>query len=396
MRRILFVWADPRAKIGSSAFTGSSSHVFNLLKAIRDNGNQVTSILPGEGSQEKRAKAAFGHIKGRIHSGLSSWLRDTYEIFYDFQFQKRYKEVFQNGPFDFIYERLSFFHQSCSRFAENLGLPYVVEVHSTVEARHWLGNSHFLNLANRIQKRVIERADSIIVVSETLREIYIRQGILPEKIKVVPNAVDEKLFDPNKVNEREIWRRYGLEGKTVIGLVSSMKKYHGVDLLVEAMERVVRNAPKAHLLLVGPSENEKNSKMVMDNQKEFLTMTGEIPYNEIPQFIEAMDLCVVSILDTRGSPIKIFEYGAMGKPIIAPDLPAIRELLLHNETAILFRPGDVESLGNAILYLIHNPNLAQKIGEQLRIHILKEYTWRRNAERIMKIYEEIKRKRESL
>ncbi|MCH7760957.1 glycosyltransferase family 4 protein, partial [candidate division TA06 bacterium] len=91
-----------------------------------------------------------------------------------------------------------------------------------------------------------------------------------------------------------------------------------------------------------------------------------------------------------------FEYGAMGKPVISSDLPVIRELLRHNETAILFRPGDAGSLADAILYLINNPDIAQKIGKQLRIHILKEYTWRRNAERIMKIYEEIKRKRESL
>ena len=66
MGRILFVWADPRARVDSSVFTGSSSHVFNLIKSIRETGHQVTTIFPGEGAQEKRAKATFSHVKKRI------------------------------------------------------------------------------------------------------------------------------------------------------------------------------------------------------------------------------------------------------------------------------------------------------------------------------------------
>jgi glycosyltransferase involved in cell wall biosynthesis len=389
MGNILYVWADPRARIDQSVFTGSTSHVFNLLNAFQNAGYQLTSILPGENLQEKKAKDTFGRINARIPDGLSSWLRETYEILYDFQFQKRYKGIFQNGTYDFIYERLSYFHQSCSKYAKILGLPYIVEVHSIIEARHWLGDAHFSSLAQSIQNRVMKRAHAITVVSRTLRDFYIRQGYPPGKIHVVPNAVDEIFFDPGKVDGKQIRRTYDLEDKTVIGLVSSMKKYHGVDLLLKAMERVVKNIPKARLLLVGADENIEHSL------GDSIIMTGAIPYRKIPQFIASMDFCAVSILDTRGSPIKIFEYGAMRKPVIAPDLPAIRELLIHNETGFLFRPGDADSLAESILHLIQNHDLSRKMGDKLREHILKEHTWRKNAERILNIYKKIDKSKET-
>ena len=394
MGNILYVWADPRARIDRSVFTGSSSHVFNLLKALRESGHQVTSVLPGEGTHERKAKASFGYVKNMTPSVVSTWLRDAYEIYHDVHFAKTYKNLFQDRKYDFIYERLSYFHQSCSKLAESINLPYIIEIHSTIQARNMFENTaHFSLLAKRIQDNVMKKANAIIVVSESLRKIYIQQGIPSNKIKVVPNGVDERHFDPAKVNGERIRRKYGLEGKTVIGLVSSMNKCHGIDLLIEAMEKVVQEFSNVRLLLVGPYENYGHSKKISKNQKGFLITTGAIPYIEISQYIAAMDICVLSSIAISGSPIKIFEYGAMGKPLIAPDYPAIRELLLQNEPAILYRPDNIESLAESILQLIQNHELALKFGEQLRIHILKEHTWRRNAERILDIFEEINGKR---
>jgi glycosyltransferase involved in cell wall biosynthesis len=350
----------------------------------------VTSILPGENPQEKRDKNVFGKIKTKFPPGFSSWLRDGYEIYYDYQFNRRYKSIFKNGPYDFIYERLTYFHQSVSRYAKTLGLPYIVEVHSILEARHWLGNSHFSFLARNIQDQVLDRADAIIVVSKVLKDIYTQRGFPDHKFRVISNAVDENLFDPGRIHGEMIQKRYSLEGKIVIGHVSSMKHYHGVDLLIKAMEKVVKKYPKARLFLIGAEEHPEQYKNETENISDFIIRAGTVPYREIPQFIASMDLCLVSILDTRGSPIKIFEYGAMVKPVIAPDLPAIRELLRHNETGFLFRPYDVDSLADAIIFLIQNRNIARELGKRLRDHILKEHTWRNNAERIIDIYDEIK------
>ena len=391
MKRVLFVWADPRARIDQKVFTGSTSHVFNLLNALKHRGCQVTSIIPGENSLEKQTQNAFRRIKTRIPSRLSSWMRDAYEIFYDYQFKKRYEHIFNKGSHDLIYERLTYFHQSCSQFAERLITPYIVEIHSTVEARKWLGNYHFPKLAESIQRKVLERADAIIVMSSVLREIYIQKGISPEKIHVVPNAVDELLFNPEKDGGRDIRNEKDLAGKTVIGHVSSMKQYHGIDLLLQAMRIVKEKSNNSHLLLVGPFDPSLTSIY----QDGFMTVTNAVSYQEIPRWVDSMDICIVSILETRGSPIKIFEYGAMAKPVIAPDLPAIRELLRHMETAYLFRPGDPKSLAEAILQLIHAPELAIKLGMNLREKILMEHTWKRNAERILDIYEDIKGRRAS-
>jgi len=121
-----------------------------------------------------------------------------------------------------------------------------------------------------------------------------------------------------------------------------------------------------------------------------VTFAGRVPYEEVHEYAGAMDICVIPYATWYGSPTKLFEYGASGKPVIAPRTGPIQELLRDGENGILTEVGDPEDLAQKILALARTPILGKKLGIQLREEILLNHNWRRNTEKLINIFESIK------
>jgi len=253
----------------------------------------------------------------------------------------------------------------------------------------------FKRLAYWCEDVSIRIADRVVVVSEVLADELKQKGIEEQKIIVNPNGVDPEKFNPN-IDGYEIRKKYNIHDKVVVGFVGSFGPWHGVDLLAKTITRLIGTNSNLHFLFVGDGVMRPVIEKIIGEGKmeDFVTMTGVVSYDKIPQYLAASDIVVSPTLPNKdgsrffGSPIKIFEYMAMGKAIVASDLEQIGKVLVHEKTAILVKPGDENALMGGILKLAGNKILCDKIGKAAREEVIRNYTWEMNAKRVIQAYED--------
>jgi len=386
--KILYSVGNPGKRTDHTVYSGNICHIVNLTRAFTQLGNEVISVSAGAGKKERKTASYFRLLKQIIPGTVSSAMREIYKIWYNVPFYRTYKKVFQDESPDFVYERYSHFHVSTSVIAEQFGIPYIVEINCPVEERKWSGPAHFSSIASAIQKRVATRADAIVTVSMGMKNYLIERGIPSERIYVLPNGADCQLFDPQAIDGEEVRNKYNLKGKTVVGFVASMEDYHGVGLLAQAAKQLTESADNIHFLLVGPSTQLEFLKK--EDLVECFTLTGGVPYERIPEYISSMDICVVPASNWYFSPIKVFEYGAMGKPVIAPRVGPIQEVIEHGTNGILTKPGDAKDLAEKIQQLARRRLLRAKLGSNLMGRVRQYHTWKKNAQRTIDIYQAIR------
>jgi glycosyltransferase involved in cell wall biosynthesis len=279
---------------------------------------------------------------------------------------------------------LSYLHSKKSRM--------MLEVHGLAykeEKQHWrtaVPGWYFVVLAG-IEKRLLRWADCLTVVSAAIKDTLVRIGIDEEKIHVVHNGVDLRKFDCHSEPDRVI-KEYDLEGKFVVGFVGSFARYHGVEMLVRLAKSLRQRCGNIVFLLVGRNFHGPEDPMAVilkEGLSEAFTFTGEVPHATIPPLIAAMDIGLIPDSNTYGSPMKLFEYMAMRKAVVAVDVPPIREVIKHGQTGILFERGNIGQAEEWIEKLIVDEELRYKLGRQAYLQVVRSHTWARNAERIVQI-----------
>lgn len=118
-------------------------------------------------------------------------------------------------------------------------------------------------------------------------------------------------------------------------------------------------------------------------------MPGEVAHNDLPKYLDLMDICVLPDSNDYCSPVKIFEYMAMGKPVLAPDLGNVRDIIVDKVNGILFKPRDYNELGKAIKLLLENKELHAKISLAAKEEIFRHHLWSNNVEKILEAYAKV-------
>jgi glycosyltransferase involved in cell wall biosynthesis len=296
----------------------------------------------------------------------------------------------------FIYQRYSLNNYTGLKLAIRTGVPLVLEYNGseTWMSRHWGKSLKYESLTEQIELLNINGADVVVVVSQPMKDELINRGIEANKILVDPNGVDPDRYSPI-VDRTDIRNQYYLDGKTVIGFIGTFGKWHGAEILAEAFGRLLLKYPeyrsKIKLFMIGdgitmPLVKQNVSKFCI---KESCVLTGLIPQEEGPKYLAACDVLVASHKPNPdgtpffGSPTKLFEYMAMGKGIVASDLNQIGEVLKHDYSAWLVKPGDSESLMNGLKVLVDDEQRRVKLGKAAREEVIAKYTWREHTRRII-------------
>ncbi|MGV3721327.1 MAG: glycosyltransferase family 4 protein, partial [Actinomycetota bacterium] len=269
------------------------------------------------------------------------------------------------------------------------GVPVVLEVNETVGVdRTRQGKKVALPaLARWFERRILRSASGVAVVSGYLREYVREAGVPEERIHVTPNAIDPAQFDPERIDGGEVRARYGLEGKTVIGFAGSFTKWHGLDLLIRAAAELMAEFPEVHLLLVGDGARRQESEAMTAELgiSERTVFTGKVPHAEMPRFMAAMDLGVMPASNVYGSPMKVFEYMAMGCPPVAPRFGPLEEAIADGETGLLFEPGSAASLQGRLRKLLADPEGRRAVGAAARRRVLSRHLWKHNAQAVVEL-----------
>lgn len=359
-------------------------HINGIVGALRDMGNNVDVICPMEENRDGVTTSTV-NVMSRL---MPEIIFEIMEIVYNFAAYRKAKIHINTKKISFIYERFAFFSWTGMLLAKRLKAPLFLEVNYTTHTPLVRKRTNILMpLARYIENEVLNSADAIFVVSSFLKKQLIELGVSEKKIHLTVNAVDKDIFGVN-YNSVEIKDKYCLRDTIVIGYVGGFYHWHELDLLLKAVKTVEREKNNLSLLLIGEGPDKSKlkdlyKKMGMHSK---LIMPGEVEHKELPKYLNAMDICILPDTNNYCSPVKIFEYMAMGKPVIAPELDNIRDIIVDKINGILFKPKDYVELGNALELLLENKELYRKISVAAKEEIFKYHLWSNNAENILETY----------
>ena len=251
---------------------------------------------------------------------------------------------------------------------------------------------HFL-YSEIMERAAAEEADAVVTISEALKERLVQTGVKPEKITVIPNAVDLKIFKPMSSNV-ELKKRLGLEGKTVVGFIGSLTGYEGLDLLIEAVAALVDRGANIALLIIGHGYAEKKlRKTASSSRKDCIRFVGYVPFKEIKEYYSVIDIfpfprngyevCRLS------PPLKVLEAMATAKPVIVSDLPPLLEIVKDKETGYVCKADNLQALIESIQRLYENPGERQTLGKAARKWVAENRNWEDMSEKYINLYRKI-------
>ncbi|MFH1776257.1 MAG: glycosyltransferase family 4 protein [Candidatus Omnitrophota bacterium] len=363
-------------------------HIRGIVEALRRMGHTVDMDCPvmteGKGALRKR----FDWLS----KNLPEYVFELMEIFYNFLAFRKIRQKFSLNKYDFVYERFAFFSWAGTYLAKRFNIPYMLEVNYTsytplVRRR----TKVLLPFVRYIERKSFENADAIFVVSSFLKKQLIALGISDGKIYLTPNAVDEKIFSFN-FSANEIKDKCGLSGRNIIGFVGGFYPWHGLELLLEAVKNIEKKRNNLCLFLVGDGPMKVRLEEIKTDLKIMskLIFAGKVEYEELPKYIASMDVCVMPNSNNYGSPMKIFEYMAMGKPVVAPRLGPLEDVIDDDKNGLLFEPQNVFALAACIERILDDDELNKRIRENARNNVFKNHLWKNNAAKIIDVCYKLK------
>lgn len=355
---------------------GPRAHILGVMNGFSDMGWNVHPFIAGD------------RVSGEMTGGrVQRWLEGSPLVRYAGDAARlamaarsraaAWREL--GGKVDWVYERFATMQVLGHSFKRS-GIPWILETQGLFyyETRTERSSVGFPKLAEWIEKRAYHACDRLICVSPALRDLIIEEcGVDPEKIMVVPNAVELERFDPS-LNGGE---RYFDE--LTLGFVGGLIGWQALDLLMEAiaeleMERGVRIA----FVVVGDGamrqswEGQARELGIADRVR----FVGQVPGDRIARHMAGFDIGyagarVMKIGRMYHSPIKLYEYMAMAKPVLAAAFDDARSLVEGHDTGFLFEPDSKDDLKRALLAAHERRGELVSMGAEARRLIEARHSW---------------------
>ena len=363
---------------------GAISHIRGFLYALKA-GGETCRVFSGTAlAQDAFENEIVAAPKRRYFFWEAALLS------YNFLFVRGVEEHLATAVPRAFYQRHCRFSIAGALLARRFQAPLILEYNGPEVwiADHW-DPTTFRSWVKLCEELTLRSAARILVVSEVLRDGLIERGIPPDRIRVNPNGVDPDYFCPGR--GREGGRsELGVEPDDVlVGFVGSFSLWHGIEILQQAIVRLLRTRPPRRLRFVlmghGLLQEEMRSALAAYERSGEVIFTGLLPRDKVAQYLDASDILVsphIPMPDGSrffGSPTKIFEYMAMSKGIVASRLDQLAEVLEHNQTALLVTPGNAEELAEAILCLALDPKKRQALGLAARRAAVERHCWSHNV-----------------
>ncbi len=374
-----------------AAPSGPGTHIREVIGAFENRGHEVVRFIAGGESLSVSASIEFKKrsYKKLIPSYVWQTLKDHKLLRFDQMLYTQLVELIKREKPDVIYERAYYLMSSGYRAACDCGVKYVCEINAPYpqEKMEMEGKSWFQGKAVRTEREQVQQSHKTIVVSSALKNYLIeRTGVSANRILVTPNAVNASHNPVDENLKKTIKSKLNvLPTDKVIGFVGSIFPYHGVDILLEAFFQLKRSGTKnVKLLIVGDGEilNELKQKANASGYKEHVFFTGNVPHAEVYTFIDTMDITVMARSNWYGSPVKIFEYGAMKKLVIAPDEIPVHDVMQHEVHGFIIAPS-VEKLQEQLLIALKEPERAKQMAETFYSKVMNEHTWQHVGDAIL-------------
>jgi glycosyltransferase involved in cell wall biosynthesis len=246
---------------------------------------------------------------------------------------------------------------------------------------HTLLDDSYPRHALEVFREQLSQIDLVVTVSRYLEEILRTLDLT--RVRTIRTGIDTDLFSPRPKDSR-LLELHGIDAdRFVVGSFSRMRPTKRLADLVASAELVLRSEPGVVYLLAGDCPERQAVIDLVDAKglSESVRFVGEVHHTEVPDYMALCD-AVVLASEREGFGLNVLEAQACGRAVIATDIPALRELVEHGRTGLLYPVGDVEALAASTLELVRDPALRRALGEQGRTASLPSSvgTWIRACE----------------
>lgn len=360
------------ANIGLPSQWAHEIQIMKMCEAFAANGAKVELVVPRRVQNIEQNLHAFYGVKNNFKiTQLACWdlapgsIGRLYFWLRSFSFLISAKRYLTNKQYDILYTR----DQLGGKFFKD----YILEIHSLPEK------------IKPFHKKIWQRAKSLVVLTSFIKAGLIESGVSENKIIVAPDGVDIAEFDLFISQEAARQKTNLPLNKKIILYTGSfyLRDWKGVDILLEAAKYFDENYC---FVLVGGEEGEIE-KIQEQYQLKNLILVPRQPHQQIPYYLKAADVLVLpnkkgdAMSERYTSPLKLFEYMAAQRPIVASDLPSIREVL-NGQNSILVAPNDPFSLAEGIRKVLINKELAQRLAQKAFKNV-QNYSWQNRAQKIL-------------
>jgi glycosyltransferase involved in cell wall biosynthesis len=364
-----------------------SVHIAAIVGALRGLGHEVDILGPGSVGNPPPGGRAEPSPARKAKRSIPRPLLELIQCAYNLVSAFRMTVALLRRDYDFVYERYAVFNAAGVLASRVFSRPLILEV-NTLYAQAWAKyyGLTFQRAARAVEHYVLHNARAIVTVTEALRREIVDLGVPPDRVTVSHNAVDPREFDRQRFAGSDIRARLRLPA-TVVGFVGTMNRWQGVRGFAEAIARVAAERDDIKFLFVGDGEGRAGLEQELRRRDllEFAIFLGRQRHEAVPELISAMDIGILLDSNSYGSPMKVFEYWAMGAAVIAPAVAPVLEVLRDGETGLLIAAGDAAAMADCILALARDETLRARLAEAGRRRVLATHTWDQNAARILEM-----------
>jgi glycosyltransferase involved in cell wall biosynthesis len=373
--RIAYICADPGVPVFGTK--GCSIHVQEIVRAFGRLGHKVTLFARRRGGDAPADLADIRCVDLAKPDASAGSARELQLIQLDADIAAL---LDAHGPFDLLYERYALWSSAAVKWAQRNNVPSVLEVNAPlVEEQATHRELAHRELAEMLSSETFHLANRIVAVSTGVARWLVREAVESAKIDVLANGVDAARFTPEY---------HPHNAEPVIGFVGTLKPWHGLDILVDAAAQLKAQDLPFRLLLVGDGPERATVERALADRglTNRTELTGAVAPAEIPALLARMDIAVApypDLADFYFSPLKVMEYMAAGRAVVASRIGDIDGLIRHDETGLLCAAGDRDALAQALGGLIRSPQSRSRLGSAARHHALTELGWDSVARRIL-------------
>jgi glycosyltransferase involved in cell wall biosynthesis len=361
---------------------------FGLKQGLEQAGVEVIPLMAGDQVASEGAQTVYRKgLRRFLPRGIVAPLRDIYEIVQDRKFCHIAEAFVRDIKPDIILQTYTRYEQAGIRLGRKYDMPvFLDDITPVWQDERYYGRS-LKPIARYFRKRVFSQASGLVAVSRDMETKLRSEGVPAHRIHFIPNGVDCTLFNPDTTSIA-VRQRYGLANKVVVGYVGGFGEWHRLDSLLSVAFSLTKAMPDVHFLLVGNDLGGRVENMAREQGlTDRFTFTGGVPHSEVPTYLNAMDIAVLPSTLEYMSPIKIYEYMAMRRPVIAPDGNSItKEVIIPYKNGLLFEAGNEDALCHAIMTLATNPELRQKMGVEAREFVQSNFTWYHQAQCLLRAF----------
>ena len=385
--KILFY--SPHPTLYLEAPTGYGSHMRGMIHGFQEDGHAVDVLVMGKAPIQNSSSPQSSGLKSfaKIFIPKILWrtLKELQQIRFDKYAAKELQFAIQSIQPDIVYERSAWMSNGSVEVLSNFNITHIVEINAPFEEEvksFEKAHSFLASTGKNKLKNLLQSAHLVLPVTSSLQTYLIeRYKLNPNKCVIVPNAIEKQEIQINESRVAAINKQFNLSEVTVLGFVGSIFPYHGVDRLIRGVSKL--KYTDIAILVVGdgyliPELKKLANELGISSRVYF---TGSVPKEDIYNYISAMDILTLPDTEWYCSPVKLFEYGAFGKTILAVNEAGVSDVM-SNEEGLLFENND-SAFQDALLAAITDVDALKIKALNFQQKVFEKHTWRANAQKVI-------------